>query len=223
MTTSVPTWLRRPVVPAVLAAVLLLPGCGTGLFPEPDTQELPQYRISQSEQAWATPYRLGEEWRFRNAAGYERRYQVKGLADQQLPGLALESQRVTYYRQGLSARLERIDSGYVARAAQAQFLVTFSIKAAVPRAAEGLTAELTWGPAHLRLPTDAQPQDLPVDAHLLPTATLGQREYQNVWEYTSLLTSAARTAPGQPLRLYYTKDNGVVRFIEADGTVWDRQ
>ncbi|RAK65088.1 hypothetical protein DLM85_16215 [Hymenobacter edaphi] len=217
------TWLRRPVLPTALAAGLLLPGCGSGLFPEPESQELPVYQVSQAEQVWATPYRLGEEWRFRNAAGYERRYQVKGLADQQLPGIALGSQRVQYYRQGLSARLERVDSGYVARPDQDKYLATFSMKAAVPKTTELLTVELTWGPSRLQLPATAQPAALPADVRLLPTATLGTRQYQNVWEYTSLLTSAARVPAGAVRQVYYTKENGVVRFVEANGTVWDRQ
>ncbi|MCC3157535.1 hypothetical protein LJ737_09810 [Hymenobacter sp. 15J16-1T3B] len=223
MNSMLPTWLRRPVLPTALAAVLLLPGCGTGLFPEPEGQETPEYQISQAEQAWATPYRLGDEWRFRNAAGYERRYQVKGLADQQLPGMAAGSQRVQYYRQGLSARLERVDSGYVARPGQQQYLAQFSMKAAVPKSAEPLTVELTWGPSQLRLPAAAQPGALPADVRLLPAATLGTRQYQNVWEYTSLLTSAARVPAGAVRQVYYTKENGVVRFVEANGTVWDRQ
>lgn len=223
MKTTLLTWLRRPVLPAALATVLLLPGCGTGLFPEPDGQELPEYQFSQTEQSWAAPYRLGEEWRFRNAQGYERRYQVKGLSDQQLSGMAPGSQRVAYYRQGLSARLERVDSGYVALDRRGQYLATFSLKAAVPKAAEPLTAELTWGPAQLRLPTAAPAQELPADVRLLPTVSLGSRVYQNIWEYTSLLTSASRPAAGQVRQMYYSKENGVVRFIEADGTVWDRQ
>ena len=223
MKPTVPSWLRRPVLPAALAAVLLLPGCGTGLFPEPEDQELPAYGFEAAEQAWATPYRLGEEWRFRNAQGYERRYQVKGLADQQLSGLAPGTQRVAYYRQGLSARLERVDSGYVERPLRERYLATFSLKAAVPKAAEPLLAELTWGPSQLRLPTTAPAQELPADVRLLPTASLGPREYHNVWEYTSLLTSASRPVAGQLRQVYYSKENGVVRFIEADGTVWDRQ
>ncbi|TLM90105.1 hypothetical protein [Hymenobacter jeollabukensis] len=223
MKPTILTWLRRPVLPTALAAVLLLPGCGSGLFPEPESSEIPEYQISQAEQAWATPYRLGEEWRFRDAAGYERRYQVKGLADQQLSGMAAGSQRVAYYRQGLSARLERVDSGYVALDRRGQYLASFSLKAAVPKAAEPLTAELTWGPAQLRLPAAAAAQELPADVRLLPTASLGSRVYQNIWEYTSLLTSASRPAAGQLRQLYYSKENGVVRFVEADGTVWDRQ
>jgi hypothetical protein len=226
MKTALLTWFARPVLPAALLAALVLPGCGTGLFPEPAEQELPQYALSAADQAWATPYRLGEEWRFRNAAGYERRYQVKGLADQQLPGLRAGTQRVGYYQQGLSARLARVDSGYVSRATVGNYQASFSLTAAVPGGApQPLTADLNWGLTHLSLPAaalDAR-QALPVDVRLLPTVTLGNRSYQNVLEYSSLQTSAARVPAWQVQRLYYTKENGVVRFVEAGGTVWDRQ
>lgn len=224
MKTTLLSWLRRPLLPTALAAVLL-PGCGMGVFPEPDGQELPEYRLSPADQAWAAPYRLGEEWRFRNAAGYERRYQVKGLAEQELPGLAAGSRRVSYRQQGLGARLERIDSGYVARPTAARYLASFSLQAAVPAAAQPLQAQLRWGPTELLLPAAAVDahQPLPADVRLLPASTLGTRTYQNVLEYTSLLTSAARVPAGQLRQVYYTKENGVVRFVEADGTVWDRQ
>jgi hypothetical protein len=224
MKTALLTWLTRPLLPALAAT--LLTGCGSGLFPEPEAQELPQYQLSAAEQAWAAPYRLGEEWRFRNAAGYERRYQVKGLADQQLPGMVPGTQRVGYYQQGLGARLERVDSAYVERPEQGRYQATFSLTAAVPTMpTKPLAAQLSWGAVQLSLPAAAleQQQALPVDVRLLPTITLGNQPYQNVLEYTSLQTSAARVPAWQVQRVYYTKENGVVRFVEANGTVWDRQ
>ncbi|GAB2969008.1 hypothetical protein GCM10027048_44690 [Hymenobacter coalescens] len=227
MKTFVLSWFRRPTLPAALVASLLLPGCGTGLFPEPEQPELPQYQLNAAEQAWAAPYRLGEEWRFRNANGYERRYQVKGLSDQQLPGLTPGTQRVGYFQQGLGARLERVDSAYVARPEQQRYQATFTMTAGVAAktAAVPMSAELAWGPARLLLPVaqvNAQ-QPLPVDVRLLPSITLGTRAYQNILEYTSLQTSAAHLPAWQVQRVYYSKENGVVRFVEAGGTVWDRQ
>ncbi|RTQ46569.1 hypothetical protein EJV47_21715 [Hymenobacter gummosus] len=222
MKTVLLTWLLRPLLPAALT-LTLLPSC---LFPEPEVQQLPQYELSLADQAWAVPYRLGEEWRFHNAEGYERRYQVKGLAEQQLPGMVPGTQRVGYYQQGLGARLERVDSAYVERPAQNHYQATFSLTAAVPtEPTKPLAAQLNWGPVQLSIPAGAinQQQALPVDVRLLPTITLGNRQYQNVLEYTSLQTSAARVPAWQVQRLYYTKANGVVRFVEAGGTVWDRQ
>ncbi|OON69620.1 hypothetical protein [Hymenobacter sp. CRA2] len=207
-------------------ASLLLSSCNTGLVPGLDQQEqeLPQYQLSAPEQEWATPYRLGQEWRFRNEQGYERRYQVKGLSDQQLPGLVTGTKRVGYYQQGLGARLERVDSSYVMRADNVQYTARFSMTAAIPKAAQhepAASAQLDWGGVHLALPAADDFAHLPTGVRLLPTARFGGRTYSNVLEYARMEPQA----PGQwqLRRVYYTKENGVVRFEEVSGAVWTRQ
>ncbi|WP_400194026.1 hypothetical protein [Hymenobacter sp. B81] len=206
---------------------LVLGGCGNGFFPEMDNKELPHYTLSNDEQAWVTPYRLGQEWRFRNAAGYERRYQVRGLTDRTWPGRPNPQSVIAYYQQEVGARVERVDSAYYQRAEGYKYAATFVLTSAAAYEPQplALTARLEWGVSPLTLPVAAvnTSQPLPAGMRLLPEVNLGGRTYHNVIEYTSLPPQPDQDLrPWMATRLYYTKEQGVVRFEEAGGLVWDR-
>ncbi|GAA4374641.1 hypothetical protein GCM10023186_06250 [Hymenobacter koreensis] len=209
-------------------ASLVLSGCGNGFFPEMDDKELPHYKLAATEQAWVTPYQVGTEWRFRNAAGYVRRYQVKGFSDRVLPGIPTNSFSVQYYQQEAGARLERVDSAFYQRPDGYKHAATFTISAAADFQNQPLplTARLEWGLAKLPLPIAEvnSRQTLPTGVLLLPEAVFAGRTHQNVLVYPNL-----QAQPGEKLEawmvtsIYYTKELGVVRFVEANGTVWDRE
>ncbi|KAA9338164.1 hypothetical protein F0P96_04770 [Hymenobacter busanensis] len=220
-------FLRRASLLLALTSSLALSGCGNGFFPDMDDEELPHYTLSAQEQAWVTPYRLGEEWRFRNAAGYERRYQVRGLTDRTWPGHPAGSSMMQYYQQEVGARVERVDSAYDQRADQYKFAATMVVGAAIKFEAQPLPlmARFEWGSTALALPVAEvnSMRPLPAGVRLLPAATFGSQTYQNVLEYTNLQPRADQPlAPWVTTRLYYSREQGVVRFVEADGTVWDR-
>jgi hypothetical protein len=219
-------FLRRAPLMGFLVAVLGLGGCGTGLVPGLDEeQEQPHYQLTQADQTWTTPYRVGEEWRFRNAQGYVRRYQVKGLSDRTLPGMLADTYSVKYYQQEIGARLERVDSAYVQRPNKEQFSATFTISAAVADEAQAspLRAQLNWGSTQVSLPVAeaSKQQPLPAGVQQLKQLTLGGHTYQNVLEFKNLQTQAGQQA-GAVKQVYYTQEKGVVRFVDASGAVWDR-
>ncbi|UYZ59390.1 hypothetical protein [Hymenobacter latericus] len=206
-----------------LMLTLLLSACD-GALPGAESDEPTHYVLSQQEQAWVAPYRLGEEWRFANQAGYERRYQVKGLSDKSQPGMASKGARVQFYQQEVGTRLERVDSAYYERRNAGQFAAAFTLGAAA--GPQPLEAALQWGNLQLPLPVaelESQ-QALPPNVRLLPSLAVGGRTFSNVLEYPALQPAASQAVPAwQVQRVYYTKEYGVVRFVEAGGTVWDRR
>ncbi|KUG06983.1 hypothetical protein [Solirubrum puertoriconensis] len=212
---------RLPLLGSLMLTLLL--GACDSVMPGAESEEPTHYTLSQQEQAWTTPYRLGEEWRFVNQAGYERRYQVKGLSDKDQPGMASKGARVQYYQQEVGTRLERVDSAYYERADAARFAASFTLGAAAGQ--QPLEAALQWGNLQLPLPVAEleNQQTLPAGVRLLPSLTAGGRIFNNVLEYPTLQPAANQAAAAwQVQRVYYTKEYGVVRFVEAGGTVWDR-
>lgn len=218
--------LQKPAAALSIVAALALSGCGW--FGESE-ENLPHFKLTDSQKTWAAPYQPGTEWKFRSQqTGYVRTYvveQYKHQEHKQGPGgWTLEK---THYREEIGALLVRKDSTFVLPGA---FLYTFALAAQVDEGYSGYShsarfsrepqcliqgfntsmalpmQELATGQAVLSPPYT-----------LLPQLTLNERTYQRVISHVP-----APPMPDAGRQTLYTQAEGMLQFEEL-GQVWVRE
>jgi hypothetical protein len=208
------SFFYRAVGSALLLAgssLLLLSGCKQAC-----EQNLPTYRLSAAQLSWRGPYVPDTVWRFRNAAGYERRYRITSV-ETELPakGSSKSSLCNTYYREQYTANLGRTDSTQTANfnAGKCQLFM----EAELPGNTSSTNNDnvFQWNGYSFYVPTD----EVAAGQYPLTTATFGSRTYANV------ITSNAATNSSPPIRLrvFLTVANGVVAFDDVYGNLWVRR
>jgi hypothetical protein len=207
------SFFYRAVGSALLLAGsnLLLSGCK-----QVCEQNLPEYRLSAAQLSWSVPYVTDTVWRYRNAAGYERRYRITSVATE-LPakGSSKSSLCNTYYQQQFTANLERTDSTQTANFNTGKCQLFMEAVLPGSTSSTNNSNRLQWNGASFYLPID----EVAAGQYTLTTARFGGRTYNNV------IMSNATTTSSPPLRLrvYFTVTNGVVAFADQYGTLWARQ
>ena len=192
---------------ALLAgATLLLTGCpGCNTCGEP-----PSYTLTDTQRAWAAPYPLNKVLRFRNAAtGYERTYRVRTHQDT-LVQVHSNTDCPGYRWEMRSAVIERTDSASVPR----EVLHGLFITAEAP--SNSYRVGMNWGLAGFNLPA----KEVDAGRLNLPPATFAGRTYQQVIQSTFTVTTP-ETSPRTVARIYLTKAEGIIRFEERGGSIWD--
>ncbi|MCC3156478.1 hypothetical protein LJ737_04470 [Hymenobacter sp. 15J16-1T3B] len=185
-------------------------------------KDAPEYKFTAEQRAWADPYAKGSVWAFRNRRGAERRYQVTELKEKKR-GYAGKSFEVQYWYHTVDATLWRQDSTSSSGSA-GKYVITFAqtSEPSYGTPTEQTHCSLTWT-REFYLPADLVNQQFPLPAtfRLLPQATFGGRTYTDVLECTPY-PEATRLA-WRITKLYYTKGDGVVGFVEEGGDTWERQ
>ena len=152
-------------------------------------------------------------WRFRNAAGYERRYRLASVGTE-LPakGSSKSSLCNTYYQEQFTASLERTDSTQAANIKSGR--CQLFMEGIVPGSNDNGNTFL-WNSYSFYVPAD----EVAAGSYPFTTATFGSRTYANV------ITSDAATTSSPPrrLRVYLTVADGVVAFDDLYGNLWVRQ
>lgn len=194
------------------ALSLLTAGCKKAC----DGDNLPQYTLTAGQRAWSDPFEENAVWRFRNeATGYERSYRVTKFQAERIGNGAKLSVCPNYYQEYVFADLERTDSTFTGSARRINHLQLTS-----PNAGSTDGDFLEWGAAtNFYLPIDEAEDGRQV---LLP-ATFGGRYYPAVLVCTrNLAPQPTVSYPATSLRLFLTKAEGVIRFEERGGNIWNR-
>ncbi|GAA3921334.1 hypothetical protein [Hymenobacter algoricola] len=201
---------------ALVGAFSLLAGCRQVC----DYDSQPQYPLTADQRAWAVPYPKNAELRFRNAAGYVRTYRVtESRIEFARQGAAKSTVCGTHQSEGFVMRLERTDS-----VGRGDYILHLSADEGGtspngPNGPNGQTATLRWAASEFRVPTYAMDRGL----QAVGTATVAGRTYQNVVELNDLGGTVSPTRqPWYVPRVLLTKADGVIRFYERGGNVWDR-
>lgn len=179
-------------------------------------QNLPAYRLGAAQLSWGAPYVADSVWRFRNAAGYERRYRITSVSTDLVgKGSSKSSLCNTYNIQQFTASLGRTDSTQPAnfKTGKCQLFMEAVLPGSSANSS-GNSNSFTWNGYGFYLPVD----EVAAGQYPLTTATFGRRTYPNV------ITSVNGYAvPPRTLRVYFTLANGVVAFDDQYGTRWARQ
>ena len=186
-----------------------LAGVFSGCEKACDTADLPRYPLSPGLRAWASPYPKEAVLRFRNAGtGYVRTYRVTA-AESKTDGVGAGLDPCPqYYREYASHTLARTDStGNGDNKAILLYLAAGNASRVQSRFSIGSTS--------------VEPPLMEIEAgtHPLSPATFAGRTYPAVWGGTSSLAASGSRVV---VTLYLTKAEGLVRFEERGGTVWDR-
>ena len=186
---------------------LLLSGCK-----QVCEQNLPTYHLSEAQFGWRAPYVPDTVWRFRNAAGYERRYRILNVGTE-LPAKGSNKGNFcnTYYKEQYTANVGRIDSTQSAnfKTGACQLFMEAALPGGI-----GNGNKFQWNDYSFYLPTD----EVAAGQYPLTTAKFGSRTYTNV-----IAISAATTVPSLRLHVYLTVADGVVAFDDLYGNFWSRQ
>ena len=186
-----------------------------------DTSGLPQHQLTADELSWAAPYMANTEWRFRNAAGYQRVYRI-ARSETKLEGLGGGKSSIcpNLYRQEFESTIERTDSTNI-RSNQ-----RFFMQAKINDSSSPFNGGLTWGSVSFQAPIDRLiigGTSVGPECELLPQLTIGNRTYVRVLKSTAGGGSAPLPRPSDPHIVYMTSEAGLIRIMERGGTVWDRQ
>lgn len=174
-----------------------------------DEDSLPQYTLSAGQRAWTDSFAPGTIWRFRNAAGYERTYRIDTRnTDMVGSGGGKSSFCSSYYMEEVGIRFARTDS-----VAQSQHMFYLTAKSASPISAS--EASISWGAQSFVPPID----QAETTGAGLATYTFNGRTYTQVLEVNGKFVAQI---PTMATRLYLTKTDGIIRFEDKNGTVWDR-
>lgn len=175
-------------------------------------QNLPTYHLSAAQRSWAVPFVPDTVWRFRNAAGYERRYRILNVSTE-LPakGSSKSSFCNTYYKEQYTANLRRIDSTQTANFNPG--LCQLFMEAVLP-GGPGNGNLFQWDYQRFYVPTD----EVAAGQYPSTTATFGSRTYANV-----ITISTSTNTPSLRLHVYFTLANGIVAFDDPYGNLWVRQ
>ena len=209
---AISTFYRAGVGALLLASSnLVLSGCK-----QVCEQNLPTYQLSAAQRSWAAPFVPDTVWRFRNAAGYERRYRILNVSTE-LPakGSSKSSLCNTYYQEQYTANLERIDSTQTANFTPGKCQLFMEAVLPGNTSSTNNSNSFQWNGYSFYLPVD----EVAAGQYPLTTAKFGSRTYANV--ITS--NAATNSMPPSRLRLYFTVANGVVAFDDLYGNLWVRQ
>ena len=180
-----------------------------------DNEDAPTYSLSPGQQDWRNAYVKDAVWRFQNARGYVRTYRV-ARADvlSEGGGGGKSSLCASYFTNYFVGELERTDS--VAHPLEKFF--RFQMSPANAAANKAFDAYAQVGGGYFSLPIDR------VEDGRLPLgpATVGNRTYPAVLESTYAPAPPLVPRPTAARRLYVTKAEGIIRFEEFGGTVWNR-
>lgn len=170
---------------------------------------LPQYSLSAGQRAWGGPFVANAEWRFRNAAGYERAYRITSAETRSIGsgGTSKISVCPTYYQEYTFSDFARTDSALTGYAKG-----IYHLQLAATVVANDSHHLLQWSYGDFSLPID----EAEAGQVALAPATFGGRTYPAVLACTS-----RKLAP-LVLHLYLTKAEGVVAFDDEYGTLWGR-
>ena len=190
---------------------LLLGGCKQAC-----EQNLPEYRLNAAQLNWRAPYLPDTVWRFRNAAGYERRYRILRVGTElTAKGSSKSSLCNTYYLEQFTATLERTDSTQAANfnTGKCQLLLEAGLPGS--NSSANNSNMLQWNGRSFYVPVE----EVAAGQYPLTAAKFGSRTYANV------ITSTATTTdkPPQTLHVYLTVAKGVVAFDDLYGNLWARQ
>lgn len=176
-----------------------------------DSDDAPRYPLAQGLRAWSAPYAKDAVFRFRNArTGYVRSYRVTTaeIKENAVSGGGIDV-CTQYYREIGLHELERTDS-------------TGKVENKVIRLQMATTNTTRVQTTFTIGSTSVEPslQAIEDGSQVLSPATFAGRTYPAVWGGTS---SNPVARPGMVVTLYMTKADGLIRFEERGGTVWDRQ
>lgn len=180
-----------------------------------DNKDAPTHELTQGQRDWGKPFVKNDVWRFSNASGYVRTYRVtRAEMLNEGGGGGKTSFCSTYFYNYFVADLERTDS--VARPFDVPF--RFQLLPANPSANKPFTASAFLGIANFSLPID-QVEDGQLT---LAPATFGTRTYPAVLESAFSPIPSLGARPTFVRRVFFTKTEGLIRFEEFGGTVWNR-
>jgi hypothetical protein len=180
-----------------------------------DNEDAPTYALTRGQNEWGKSFVKNDVWRFRNANGYVRTYRVtRAETLSQGGGGGKSSLCSTYFDEYFLAEVERTDS--TADAFGGKIILQMSPANATNN--KPFSARVLMG-----IPVFELPIDQVEDGRLtLAPATFGGRTYPAVMGSTYNPVSPPVPRPTFAARLFLTKAEGVVRFEEFGGTVWNR-
>jgi hypothetical protein len=175
-----------------------------------DADDLPYYPLAANLRDWSAPYPKDAVLRFRNATtGYVRSYRVVTAESKSRDVHSGVNLCPEYTQDYTSHMLERTDSTN----GRENQMLRFEVFAATN--VTRFSSSMTVGSTPFSLPLE----EIEAGTLALPAATFAGRTYPAVFGYRSSLASSA---PNVALIMYLTKANGLIRFEERGGTVWDR-
>ncbi|MDQ2771802.1 MAG: hypothetical protein M3Y54_15035 [Bacteroidota bacterium] len=183
----------------LIGAGLLQAGCKKACG-----DNLPQYSLTEAQLAWGKPFAGGAVWRFRNAAGTERTYQVTKSEKRSIgTGGAKISVCPGYYEEYIFSDSERSDS--------TKDGLFYHLQLAAPTGGNE-SDFIQWGDGDYALtPNGPAPGQLPWHP-----ATLGGHYYPEVMEGQNTMFSPL------VLHIFLTQADGVVAFDDRHGVRWTR-
>ena len=185
---------------------VLLSGCKKAC----DSDDAPHYPLAANLRAWSAPYPKDAVLQFRNAAtGYVRRYRVVTAESQRRDVHTGVDPCPEYTQEYTSHALERTDSTN----GRENQLLKFEVFAATN--VTRFKSTMAVGSTSFDLPLE----EIEAGTQALAPATFAGRTYPAVAGYNA---SPAVTRPNATVTMYLTKANGLIRFEERGGTVWDR-
>ena len=195
----------------LLASSVLLTNCKKAC----DNENAPTFGLTQGQQEWSKPFAKNTVWRFRNATGYVRTYRItRAEVLNEGGGGGKSSLCATYFVNFFVATVERTDS--VARPLENTF--RFQMDPTNTSTNVPFRGFLQMGGDAFTLPID-QVED---GRLTLAPATFGGRTYPAALESYFYPTPPLVPRPTQTGYVCLTKAEGLVRFEELGGTVWNR-
>jgi hypothetical protein len=183
--------------------------------------------LSAEQRAWAAIYQDGNTWRFKSEAnGYEQTYRIHNLENKK-QGHSGGKFDVTaeYFGEELYAEVERTDSAYSRPRVNFHYRDLYVQAQTTQSNPNGQGRfSLNWAGTVVPLAVDDFEKGSIVFANwqLVPQATYQGRTYQNVFVYTAPRLPLQLQGPNHAAQIYYTKQDGVIRFVEFSGQVWNR-
>ncbi|SHL95934.1 hypothetical protein [Hymenobacter psychrotolerans] len=176
-----------------------------------DTDDIPQYSLTPGLRAWTAPYPKDAVLRFRNATtGYVRSYRVTE-AENKMDGVGAGVNPCPTYNQEFTSHiLQRTDSTGNSENKSMQLYTV------VAGNTTRVQSRFNIGNTSVSLPL----KEVEDGTQSLSPATFAGRTYPAVLGGT---TSLAGSGSRVVVTLYMTKAEGLIRFEERGGTVWDRQ
>ncbi|TYZ10599.1 hypothetical protein FY528_09050 [Hymenobacter lutimineralis] len=165
--------------------------------------------MTDGQRAWSVPYSKDAVLRFRNAStGYVRSYRVT-TAENKMDGVSSRYQVCPqYYREYSWHLLERSDSTGNSENKELKFWVSTAGPTRVQ-------ATFAIGSTTVEVPL----QEIEDETQILSPATFAGHTYPAVWGGTSSTLSSGSQVV---VMLYLTKADGLIRFEERGGMVWER-
>ncbi len=180
-----------------------------------DNEDAPTHVLTPGQRDWSKAFVKNDVWRFRNASGYVRTYRVtRAEMLNEGGGGGKSSVCATHFVDYFVADLQRTDSA----AHPLETIFRFQMGPTNPSANKPFNASLQTGGGVFTLPID-QVED---GRLVLAPATFGSRTYPAALESSFYPTRPLVPRPTQTGTIFLTKAEGLVRFEEFGGTVWNR-